>query len=161
MVNAPGYKAIHVVSENGIYGFFEDYRFLSNFHLHPVVYRGTVFPSNENAFQAAKFPQDEDRSFACLSPKGAKERGRSLKMSPDEVTEWNARRLDVMLELTRLKFSDPELKSRLLSTGNKYLEETNTWNDQFWGVCRGVGENHLGKTLMQVRKEIRDGTDRV
>jgi predicted NAD-dependent protein-ADP-ribosyltransferase YbiA (DUF1768 family) len=26
----------------------------------------------------------------------------------------------------------------------------------FWGVCRGKGENHLGKIIMDVRKEIQE-----
>jgi predicted NAD-dependent protein-ADP-ribosyltransferase YbiA (DUF1768 family) len=32
-----------------------------------------------------------------------------------------------------------------------------TWGDRFWGVCNGVGENMLGKLLMQVREELRSG----
>lgn len=27
-------------------------------------------------------------------------------------------------------------------------------SDTFWGICRGEGENHLGKLIMEVRKEI-------
>jgi predicted NAD-dependent protein-ADP-ribosyltransferase YbiA (DUF1768 family) len=32
--------------------------------------------------------------------------------------------------------------------------EGNTWNDRFWGVCRGSGLNHLGRILMEVRAEV-------
>jgi hypothetical protein len=35
------------------------------------------------------------------------------------------------------------------------LIEGNTWGDTFWGVCNGVGENNLGKTLMNVREILR------
>ena len=28
--------------------------------------------------------------------------------------------------------------------------------DKFWGVSGGSGQNHLGKLLMKVRREIRD-----
>jgi predicted NAD-dependent protein-ADP-ribosyltransferase YbiA (DUF1768 family) len=37
------------------------------------------------------------------------------------------------------------------------MEETNWWGDKFWGVHRtslseqGVGENNLGKLLMDIR----------
>ena len=32
--------------------------------------------------------------------------------------------------------------------------EGNTWNDTFWGVCNGQGQNWLGKILMLVRSEL-------
>jgi len=44
---------------------------------------------------------------------------------------------------------------RLLQTGDAKLVLNNKWNDKFWGVCRGVGENWLGKILMEVRDELR------
>jgi predicted NAD-dependent protein-ADP-ribosyltransferase YbiA (DUF1768 family) len=56
-----------------------------------------------------------------------------------------------MHDLVMQKFSIPELSKMLLSTGNKYIEETNTWGDTYWGVCNGVGENNLGKILMSIR----------
>lgn len=31
------------------------------------------------------------------------------------------------------------------------IVEHNTWNDTFWGVCNGTGENHLGEILMDLR----------
>ena len=34
------------------------------------------------------------------------------------------------------------------------IVEGNTWGDVFWGVCNGIGENHLGNILMDVRDEI-------
>jgi predicted NAD-dependent protein-ADP-ribosyltransferase YbiA (DUF1768 family) len=42
----------------------------------------------------------------------------------------------------------------LLETKDATLIEGNTWGDQYWGVCAGVGENHLGKLLMQIRSEL-------
>jgi predicted NAD-dependent protein-ADP-ribosyltransferase YbiA (DUF1768 family) len=60
-----------------------------------------------------------------------------------------------MEELVRRKFADPELAEKLLATGDEELVEGNTWNDRFWGVCRGEGRNELGKILMRVRAELR------
>ena len=48
-----------------------------------------------------------------------------------------------------------DLKEKLLATGDAYLEETNHWHDTFWGVCKGKGQNHLGKILMEVREELK------
>ena len=41
-------------------------------------------------------------------------------------------------------------------TGNSTLIEGNWWNDRFWGVDSktGIGENHLGKLLMELRAEL-------
>ena len=51
---------------------------------------------------------------------------------------------------------NPGLLDKLLATGDAELVEGNTWGDQVWGVCDGVGENHLGKTLMRIRSELRN-----
>ena len=51
---------------------------------------------------------------------------------------------------------NPDLLQKLLDTGDAHLEETNTWKDTFWGVCKGEGQNNLGKILMSVREELRE-----
>ena len=78
-------------------------------------------------------------------------RGRQV----DIRTDWEDRKLDVMTKLLKEKFTNPDLKEKLLATGDQLLVEDNTWGDRFWGQVGGVGENHLGKLLMQVRKEYR------
>ena len=59
-----------------------------------------------------------------------------------------------MYQILKSKFQNPELSKLLLETGDCELIEGNTWGDQFWGVCKGVGENNLGKLLMKVREEL-------
>ena len=59
-----------------------------------------------------------------------------------------------MLTGLRYKFSNPDLKEKLLATGNEELVEGNWWGDQYWGICDGIGKNKLGKLLMKVRKEL-------
>ena len=62
-----------------------------------------------------------------------------------------------MYDICYAKFTqNEELKSRLLATGTHLLEEGNTWGDKIWGTVDGEGENHLGKILMRVRKELRN-----
>ncbi len=84
----------------------------------------------------------------------AKKIGRSIKLRPD----WEDIKFDVMLYALRYKSSmnNPILRSKLMQTGNSYLQEANLWNDKIWGVCMdtGEGENNLGRLLMQVREEI-------
>ena len=48
-------------------------------------------------------------------------------------------------------YRNKELRKKLLETGDRYLEETNWWGDDFWGGCNGEGRNELGKILMKVR----------
>lgn len=95
----------------------------------------------------------ERRRIAALAtPAEAKAAGRALKYRAD----WEQVKFDVMEQCVRYKFTHhPELAAELLATGNAYLEEGNTWNDQIWGVYQGKGDNRLGKLLMKVRGELR------
>lgn len=60
-----------------------------------------------------------------------------------------------MKDLVFQKFKNEELKIKLLQTGNEELIEGNTWGDKFWGICNGVGENNLGKILMEIRQFLK------
>ncbi len=130
-----------------------DYFFLSNFYVAPVVYQGIRFENNEAAFQAAKCPE-RMRDFCGLNPQAAKRLGRRVELRPD----WEAIKYDVMYQVCKAKFTqNPDLLDKLLSTGDAELVEGNTWGDRVWGVCNGVGENNLGKILMRLRQEFREG----
>lgn len=138
---------------NAIYGFFGDYRWLSNFHLSSVVYEGQVFPSVENAFQAAKVDKADRDLFLTCTPSEAKKMGREVDMIYP-VKYWDAIKVAIMSQLIQYKYSQPELGSALKATRGKYLEETNWWNDKFWGVCRGVGQNVMGYLTMYTRSSL-------
>lgn len=134
------------------------YGFLSNFY--PCVVqddRGTYYPSTEHAYQAMKFlGKDRRKIFEDGSPGSAKSNGKGSGMRDD----WEAVKLEVMLNLLRQKFkAGSNLAQRLLDTGDRELIEGNYWGDTFWGVCKGVGQNNLGKLLMQVRKELRESLE--
>jgi ribA/ribD-fused uncharacterized protein len=138
-------------------GFFGKHRFLSNFHLEPVVFDGMTYCATENAYQAAKTLDLEDRKrFQDVAPRTAKRLGRSVSLRPD----WDAVRIDVMRTLQREKFKPgSDLSQRLLDTGDAVLLEANYWGDCFWGVCRGAGESWLGTLLMERREELRQFAD--
>ena len=132
--------------------FEEEYRWLSNFAPALVDYDGVSYPTVEHAYQAAKTMDGVERAriAAAASPGRARRLGRSVALRAD----WDVLKLDVMLDLLRQKFHLSEYRSKLLATGDSVLIEGNVWGDTFWGVCRGVGENHLGKLLMRVRCEL-------
>lgn len=133
--------------------FSGDYEFLSNFYPCNVVYDGLKFETTEHAFQAAKTLNIEERLqvMACDTPGKAKRMGRKVTLRPD----WDQVKVQVMTDIVRQKFTDLLLARKLLETGDTNLIEGNTWNDRFWGVCNGKGENNLGKILMKVREELR------
>ena len=130
-----------------------EYAFLSNFYLSKINDSYLDYPTVEHYFQAAKTLDLEKRAeiAAADTPGQAKRLGRKVALRPD----WEEVKDQVMLEALRKKFSDDKLRSMLLATGEEYLIEGNTWGDKYWGVCGGIGLNHLGKLLMQVREEIK------
>ena len=144
------------MNQNRIDSFRGTYRFLSNFFPAEVSYEGAIYPSVENAFQAAKCANASERTvFAVCSPAEAKRFGRHVRLRSD----WERVKLDIMRQLVTDKFArSSELRRRLLATGNAQLVEGNAWNDTFWGVCHGNGQNHLGRILMEVRDGLRDGS---
>lgn len=144
------------MSQNRIDSFRGTHRFLSNFFPAEVSYEGAIYPSVENAFQAAKCVSASEREvFRVCSPAEAKRFGRRVRLRPD----WEHVKLDIMRQLVTDKFTrSDELRRRLLATGNAELVEGNAWNDTFWGVGRGRGQNHLGRILMEVRDGLRGGS---
>lgn len=128
------------------------YFFLSNYYTAPVEYDGILYLNNEAAFQAAKcLAVGERKRFAYLTPPDAKRLGRSVLLRKD----WEQVKTQVMYEICLCKFTqNPQLAKMLLETGDAELIEGNTWGDRVWGVCKGEGENRLGKILMRVRAEI-------
>lgn len=159
--------AIH--TNDKVCGFFGVFRFLSNFWSTPIHYDGLVYPSVENAFQAAKLDPLEkvtikikeevitiDRStFTRITAREAKKYGGKV---PLDKKEWDKGKYKLMSDLVLQKFvSNQDLKEMLLATEDAYLEETNSWNDLYWGKNEdGQGENNLGKILMGVRDTIKN-----
>ena len=137
--------------------FHGDNLFLSNFW--KLNAEGST---TEHLFQASK-TLDLDQRLAVLTaatPGDAKKMGRTVTLRPD----WDDIKFQVMADIQAQKFSQPELRTRLVSTGNAYLIEGNNWGDRYWGAefvndgvapPRWVGENNLGKILMAVRATLR------
>ena len=130
-----------------------EHRWLSNFWPINVFYEGRMYPSVENAYQAAKLHPSQRGQFLSCTPGQAKRAGRAGTIQPG----WDDMKLGVMERLLAQKFfAGSALAGQLLATGDAKIVEGNTWGDTFWGVCRGKGENHLGRLLMARREELRD-----
>jgi ribA/ribD-fused uncharacterized protein len=130
-----------------------EYRFLSNYYIHPDGL------SVEHRFQAAKADNEEQYNYVIMAetPKQARGRGQSIKMKKN----WESTKDETMYGCLIQKFSDPGLRKSLLNTGEAYLEEGNWWHDNYWGSCScekcktKSKQNKLGLLLMRVRHEIR------
>ena len=128
--------------------------YLSNYFSAPVFYDGLTYQNNEAAFQAQKCINPNDRiQFIGLPPNRAKAKGRKVKLRKD----WEDVKNNVMYEICLAKFiQNPGLGKKLIETGSEELIEGNTWNDTYWGVCKGRGLNILGKILMRIRDELKE-----
>lgn len=135
--------------------FFQDqYRWLSNFWEVPIVYECVTYKSVEYAYQASKTLDKgwRENIKRCDTPAQAKRMGKKASLR----TDWNDIKLSVMEELVRQKFDKEPYCSILITTGQCHIEESNNWNDTYWGVCNGKGANHLGKIIMKIRKELQE-----
>lgn len=139
-----------------ISSFTDENRFLSNFWTEPQ--RGNR--SVEHFYQAAKaaVPAQAAEILADSVTAGQSKRlGQKVELRDD----WNQIKDDVMYQNVRSKFMlDKELADKLLATGDQELIEGNNWGDRYWGaewvpeVEEWVGENKLGKILMEVRTQV-------
>jgi len=146
-----------------IESFSGEYRWLSNFWPVEIEWMGLDFPSLEHGYVASKCASFEDVYAILHDEKGnqreltggqVKRFGRKIKIRGD----WDGMRVQTMRSLLTLKFQDPELRKKLIATGDEEIIEGNRWHDSFWGQCScetcPPGENNLGKLLMQLRKEL-------
>ncbi|KAI8846959.1 hypothetical protein BC829DRAFT_254236 [Chytridium lagenaria] len=119
--------------------------FLSNFH-----------PCDIEAQKVSLVSPNADtikKTFSTMTPQQAKRNGRKVPLRDD----WDSVKIEVMKRLVEIKFErGSELAMLLMGTGDMELVEGNVWNDTFWGVSlkSGKGENHLGKILMNRRREL-------
>ncbi len=135
------------------------FRWLSNFHCAPVVYEGTIYSSTEHAYQAAKCEILKDRvPFLTMTCAAAQKYGQLIPLRP----HWEGMKYKVMYDVVLDKFTrHTDLKAKLLATNDRKLVEANKHCDNFYGICtcikckEVVGQNNLGKILMQVRDELR------
>lgn len=135
-----------------------EYRFLSNFHQRPFEFEGLTYPNAEAAFQAQKCASAEEKIkyTQVNNPVTAKRMG---KKEPGFPSNWDEICYGIMKRILTAKFSNPELREKLLATGDAVLIEGNRWHDNRWGHCTCArcvnkpGQNWLGKILMEIREE--------
>lgn len=128
------------------------YGFLSNFYPSTIYVDKKSYLSVEHAYQTHKTIDESAREIIRKSstPQEAKKLGRCVQLRED----WDQVKVSLMRTFLENKFDNPFLRQLLLATGDAELIHQNTWNDMFWGVCKGRGQNWLGRILMEIRDDI-------
>lgn len=141
-----------------IMGFQGEYRWMSNFWTAPITVTGFKYQNTEAAYQAAKTINLMHREqFEYMTGAQAKSAGKRVTLRKD----WDFVKLEVMELVLRAKFmTHPDLAAKLIATGDRNIVELNTWGDTHWGQIKDkrgnlVGNNILGKLLMNIRSDIK------
>lgn len=144
-------------------------RWLSNMTRVEILYKGIIYPSTESFYQAMKYDENDRikiegwnfsitiRSHIAYNLKPSESKQFS-KENPMTNPKFEENKLEIMRYAQRQKYRQEPFKSKLLATGDAYLEEGNWWHDRFWGcdIKTREGENNLGRIIMEVRDELRN-----
>jgi ribA/ribD-fused uncharacterized protein len=137
----------------------DPYGCFSNFSPHPIEIEGSYWQTVEHYYQAQKFLGTEDEGLIQVirdaeTPVEAAALGRDCtrKLRLD----WEQVKAQVMWQGVLTKFlTHSDIQAILLDTGDELLVEDSP-TDYYWGCGQDkTGQNQLGKTLMNVRQEIR------
>jgi len=140
--------------------FWGEKRFLSNMYEATVLIDGVVYPSSEHYYQSQKFLEDEHKNMILkgTTPKESKKIARKiLEENPNAIRDdFDDIKIDIMKKVVFAKFEQNlDLQEKLLNIEGEIVER-NDWDDRFWGVSDGVGENNLGIILMNIRQIFKD-----
>ncbi|KAL3096522.1 hypothetical protein niasHS_004182 [Heterodera schachtii] len=182
---APFCRRVQIEKGGEVLGFFNQQFYFSNFNeAYEFVIHGRTYRCVEQYYCAQKTLYLKRFDAADAIMLGTNKYGKRISpfemkkiahMNGEEevtVREWTELKVGIMEEALKAKFSVPDLKDVLLSTGSAIICELSP--DQFWGVgCRpGLiydkwptanikqwnGSNTLGRLLMQLRDDLKEAT---
>ncbi len=126
-----------------------------------------IYHSSEHLYQALK---SKNRNWHKLI-RGIKEPKDTKKIAKRKVSkyykeknstnifklreDWDEVKLKAMELVLFLKFTQNKNLLEKLLKEEGYIEERNDWGDTFWGTYNGIGKNHLGKLLMNLRDSLK------
>lgn len=154
-----------------------EYFFLSNFCDRGFTWKGILFHSREQAYMWEKTEIESEKTAILeqLTPAKVKQycsrHANNITLRPD----WDDMRYGIMLAVIEEWYNqNPDMKDRLLATGDAILTEGNWWHDNAWGDCIWAsredvktgrrcerckstpGQNWLGKIHMFLRTKFRN-----
>lgn len=148
----------------------EESGWLSCMSAYPVTHQGVLYKTCEALFQVLRFkgyPDIQEEIRQSPSPMSAKMIARRERELLGRGKMWDEAPSDIplMKKCLMLKLEQhPELKEKLIATGDAIIIEDCTTHDResarFWGAVqkdgKWVGENIFGKLWMEIRKELID-----
>lgn len=144
------------VTEDILFDDNENYIF-SNFSAFSVIWKGKLWPTSEQAYQAAKFSNVEiqEKIRNASNPIVAYQIAHDNKSYMDPA--FNQIKIKVMKEILLEKISQHELiQMKLKDSGSRRIVK-NFKGDNYWGSGPdGKGENMLGKLWMEIRQELQN-----
>jgi ribA/ribD-fused uncharacterized protein len=135
------------------------YGVFSNLYRRLIVFEGLTFSTGEHAYQYGKARKPKVRNWLMAAPSPALLAMAAHGLYPWDIAPgWSAGRYDRMRRVVEAKFRQhPDLAEILLATGSARIVETATTDNEVnrrWGEVNGVGQNWLGKILMEVRAAL-------
>ena len=128
-----------------------DYEYLAMTYNYPITVDNITYTNAEAAFWAQRIMDKKARNkLSRLS--AMKARAKALQAEP--IDDWDETKDDILKKVLEIKFSDEQLKKKLLSTGTAKIVNNNTYRDDYYGVYNGKGKNMLGKMLMELRESL-------
>ncbi|TWT55473.1 Swarming motility protein YbiA [Thalassoglobus neptunius] len=142
----------------------EQHGWLGNMSAHPVEWEGKKYRTTEALFQALRFDDPEvvvairEQKSPMAAKMVAKKHKAQMTVEPMSEDDLFHMRLCLLLKVEQ----HPELKNRLLETGNEEIIEDCSKRKRgsalFWGAAfdgeKWVGDNQLGKLWMELREEL-------
>lgn len=132
---------------------------------YPLTVNGLRISTTEALYQACRFPhrpEVQKEIIGQFSPMTAKMKGKPFRN--DTRSDWNEVRFKIMRWCLRVKLSQHyrEFGRLLLATRDRPIVEQSR-KDNYWGAKvadeagdRLVGQNVLGRLLMELRERIKD-----
>lgn len=156
--------------------FWEQYRWLSNFWEVEIKFSGITYPSVEHYYVAMKIDEPQKvtiivdkkevevfldvqqlRQYISELPTAGKAKAFSKEqLKGKERKDWDDQKISIMKYGLEQKYNQEPFRTKLIETGDKYIQEGNTWKDVFWVVDldTGEGKNVLGKMIMIIREKL-------
>ena len=142
-----------------VIGFYpREFYCLDNFSSFKVLYKGTLYSSVEEAYQALGFAESAPEIAEKIKNSYSAHEAQKIAYANKEKRQenWDDIKLGVMEELLRLKIEqNPYVKKKLLDTKDYTIVEDSP-KDSYWGWGEDrTGKNNLGKLWMKLREELK------
>lgn len=142
---------------------YKEHFFLNKYdHDHPFTYNGLTFNNVEAAYNSRR-NDSVAHEYCNLNGSAALRKGLNEKFTR---ADWDTKRVEFIIEALFAKFTQhPQLKEKLLATGNTLIINGNKYCDNELGycICEKCKDksklNLYGKALMHVRKTLRELDD--